>query len=171
MLTWCAKLQDIILVKIKNRFKSFEVPYNNNSTSLLLLLPDENKSVKDLESQLNANVLNKLLKNMHHVLVQLHLPRFNLNLVWIWLLHLIILVCINVKCLMKIMLIFQEYQSKIISSFLKLFTKLLLKWMKKEQKQPQLLVFVFPQLVAIHHKQFNLLSTTELNSMQTNHLC
>lgn len=64
------------MVKIKNRFKSFEVPYNNNSTSLLLLLPDENKSVKDLESQLNANVLNKLLKNMHHVLVQLHLPRF-----------------------------------------------------------------------------------------------
>ena len=64
----------------KLKFKALEMDYQDSNTSMLLLLPDEEIPIEDLESKLNVEILNELMnKKMQEHEVNVYLPRFKLE--------------------------------------------------------------------------------------------
>lgn len=57
-------------------FGVVEIPYKNNSLSMLIFLPDEKDGIKDLDKNVTYEMLEKAIDNMNKAQVNLSLPRF-----------------------------------------------------------------------------------------------
>jgi len=59
--------------------KAIELKYETSNISMIVLLPDENSSLKELESKLETQSLNDLLNSLSEFKVSLSLPKFKLE--------------------------------------------------------------------------------------------
>lgn len=65
-----------------NNFKAVQLPYKGNELSLIILLPDTQKGIADLESRLSADTLNKWMTSLEEagsVRIDLKLPKLKLK--------------------------------------------------------------------------------------------
>ena len=56
-----------------------ELPYTKDSMSAIILLPNKDKNINDFISELNDEKLQRLLKRMYPIQVNLQLPKFKLE--------------------------------------------------------------------------------------------
>jgi serpin B len=59
--------------------KAIELKYETSNISMIVLLPDQNSSLKELESKLETQSLNDLLNSLSQFKVSLSLPKFKLE--------------------------------------------------------------------------------------------
>ena len=57
-------------------FKTLELPYGNGAYRMMVFLPNEGKTIKDMRKQLDAEKLSKLSDEMEQCMVNLKLPKF-----------------------------------------------------------------------------------------------
>jgi serpin B len=75
------------LMNLKNNFKYYadekfqavELPYKGNEISMLVLLPNETESLKELEKNFTADTLNTVLSKMDEIIVDVYFPRFKMT--------------------------------------------------------------------------------------------
>ncbi len=59
--------------------QAIELPYSDGKYSMIVLLPKERDRIGSLEKQLNADLLEKYISDLHQQEVELHLPKFEFN--------------------------------------------------------------------------------------------
>ena len=57
-------------------YKAVDLPYGNGSFSMMVLLPNEGKSIDEMMKSLNAECFAKIHQNMEKCMVNLKLPKF-----------------------------------------------------------------------------------------------
>lgn len=60
-------------------FRAVRLPYGNGAFSMMVILPVEGKTLKDVTSHLNENVWSEFVKSMVNCVVNLWLPKFETN--------------------------------------------------------------------------------------------
>ena len=62
-----------------NRFSALELPYEGNSLSMIILLPDADDGIEGLEKSLTTGLLDELADSMPEMKVSVWLPKFKLK--------------------------------------------------------------------------------------------